>query len=64
MYLLCLHFINRDGFYYLTDFSYFSVKLQDSQNRSKMTFLKGGVDGFRYFQLFYFLFSCLGDVLS
>ena len=27
-----------------------------------MTFLKGGVDGFRYFQLFYFLFSCLGDV--
>ena len=38
------------------------MKLQDSQNRSKMTFLKGGVDGFRYFQLFYFLFSCLGDV--
>jgi hypothetical protein len=38
-------------------FIYFSVKkkfrkLQDSQNRSKMTILKWGVDGFSYF-IFY-----------
>jgi hypothetical protein len=42
-------------FSYLTDFSYFYVKknfgkLQDTvKNRSKMTFLKGDVDGFSYF---------------
>jgi hypothetical protein len=43
-------------FSYLTDFSYFTLKivfrkLLDSQNRSKMTILKGGVDGFIFFSL-------------
>jgi len=34
---------------------FFCERNSKSQNRSKMTFLKGGVDGFSYFQLFYFL---------
>jgi hypothetical protein len=40
---------------YLTDFSYFFCKEKNlevvghSQNISKMTFLKGGVDGYSYF---------------
>jgi hypothetical protein len=39
---------------YLTDFSYFSAKIAEhNQNRSKMTFLKGCVNGFSYFSLIY-----------
>jgi hypothetical protein len=43
-------------FSYLTDFSYFPLKIVSKScwtviNRSKMTILKGGVDGFSYFSL-------------
>jgi hypothetical protein len=50
-------------FSFLTDFSYFPLKrncrkLLDSQNRSKIDLLKGGVDGVNYFSLIfnYFIF--------
>jgi hypothetical protein len=39
-------------FSYLTDFSYFSLKVAGhGQNMSKMTIFKGGVDGFSYVSL-------------
>ena len=66
-YRLCTKDVYISGiifFCYLTDFSYFSVKKKflkivgQIQNRSKMTFWKGGVDGFSYFTLIfnYFIF--------
>ena len=39
-------------FSYLTDFSYFSLKVAGhGQKMSKMTIFKGGVDSFSYFSL-------------
>ena len=39
-------------FSYLTDFSYFSLKVAGhGQQMSKMTIFKGGVDSFSYFSL-------------
>jgi hypothetical protein len=53
--------IYRDNFFsYLTDFSYLLLIFVGQNNiRSKLNLLKGNVDVFVDFQLFYFLFRII-----
>ena len=57
-FVYCLKHSGMILFSYLTDFSYFTLKivfqklLDTVRTNKKMTILKGGVDNFRYFSLF------------